>query len=128
MDTGVSVEQRLEEMYYLLTGSDNLFEGIKQHGRPDQVIIDSKEMPATDTIPNALVPAHRLRENNLPHVFCHILTSSNAATQKKHCPAFTIFLWLSLNHILICVTILPLTDRGASPTQGGMPHLCRHAQ
>lgn len=83
MDTGVSVEQQLEEMYYLLTGRDNLFGDIKQHGRSDQVIIDSKEMPATDTIPYALVPAHRLGENNFPRVFCHILMPSNAATPKK---------------------------------------------
>ena len=95
-------------MYYLLTGRDTLPGGTQQLGRPDQVV-NSKEIPAMDTMPNSLVPTYQLRENNLPHVACgsctcHVLLSSNTATPKKALP--------SLNHILmvkelsICVTIL----------------------
>lgn len=103
MDASVSAEKWLEEMYYLLRGRDTLPGGTQQLGRPDQ-IADSKKVPAMDTMPNSLVPAYQLRENKLPRVACHVLVSSNTATQNKALP--------SLNHILmvkelnICVTIL----------------------
>lgn len=95
-------------MYYLLTGSDTLPGGTQQLGRPDQVA-NSEEMPATDTMHNSFVPLYRLRENNFPHVACHVLMSSNTATQKTALS--------SLNHILmvkelnIRVTILWINTR-----------------
>lgn len=57
MDTSVSAEKLLVEMHYLLMGRDTLPGGNQQLGRPDQVA-DTKEMPATDTVHNSLVPPY----------------------------------------------------------------------